>query len=270
MGMIRKIFISYARSDGSGFANDVYSALKRRKSFVPWLDTEDIARGNWRSQLEDLALRVGCWPLLLKSCNGTIRSLTGRRMPLSEAIKHVGRKLKDEGISALDPADDRQRDRAVAVNLELSLSLFDDRRERYLELAIFPEDEPVPLEVAAELWNFSHRAAQELAVEFDDASLAEVTFETHTLKLHDVFRPYARLQLGKRLAKKNLKLLSRWPDVYHLPHTYAWNRLSYHLQQAGEDKRLHKTAWRLSLAESQARCSGCDAVALRLSLCRGG
>ena len=55
---------------------------------------------------------------------------------------------------AFDPARDAlERDQAVAATVEASLELLDpDERQRYAELSIFPQDVPIPLERAAELW----------------------------------------------------------------------------------------------------------------------
>jgi hypothetical protein len=58
------------------------------------------------------------------------------------------RRLTIEGPTALDPARPADRTRAVAATVEASLTLLKPGdRDRYLDLAIFPEDIDIPLDV---------------------------------------------------------------------------------------------------------------------------
>ena len=50
-----RIFISYARADGSELANRLFHDLKANDSedFEPWLDQEDLRGGdNWEKHIE--------------------------------------------------------------------------------------------------------------------------------------------------------------------------------------------------------------------------
>jgi hypothetical protein len=59
----------------------------------------------------------------------------------------------DGGITSWDRDSPNDRNAAVAQTLQLSLKrLTAAEQVIYKKLAVFPEDEPIPLQVAHELW----------------------------------------------------------------------------------------------------------------------
>jgi hypothetical protein len=65
----------------------------------------------------------------------------------------VARQLIADGPTSFDPSRPADRGRAVAATVEASLTLLaPPDLERYLDLAIFPEDIDIPLEVLGLLW----------------------------------------------------------------------------------------------------------------------
>jgi hypothetical protein len=100
-----------------------------------------------------LAVAAGRWPVLLNLVNGALRRRVARGQPPGRAAEEIQRLLAAHGPTALDPAQPGDRDRAVAATVEASLAMLGpDGRDRYLDLAIFPEDVDVPLDVLALLW----------------------------------------------------------------------------------------------------------------------
>ena len=64
------------------------------------------------------------------------------------------------------------RNAAVAQTLQLSLKrLTAAEQALYKNLAVFPEDEPIPLPVAAQLWGLGGSNSRRLAVKLATASL---------------------------------------------------------------------------------------------------
>lgn len=102
---------------------------------------------------EQLAAVAGRWPVLLNLVNGLLRRRTGHGQAPGEAAAEIVRKLAAEGPAAFDPARPADRTRAVAATIEASLTLLDPAdRDRYFDLAIFPEDVDIPLDVLRLLW----------------------------------------------------------------------------------------------------------------------
>jgi hypothetical protein len=98
--------------------------------------------------LKALAARLGEWAQLLKLVNGFLRNRVGHGEALSTAIINVNRRLDEKGLVAFDARNEGDRTSAVARTIEVSLGLLDDTgRARFGELAVFPEDVDVPVDV---------------------------------------------------------------------------------------------------------------------------
>src|SRR5262249_21956019 len=110
-----------------------------------------------------LAHRLGEWPLLLKLAAAAISQRTERGAALENVLAYVNSALLQGGVTVLDRKSETDRHAAVASTIEASLNLFDaEERQRYAELAVFPEDEPAPLQVIAELWHLDEFEAERL------------------------------------------------------------------------------------------------------------
>ena len=96
--------------------------------------------GGRATQIAALAARLGEWPVLLKLVNGTLRERVGAGEKLEEAVAYVNEDLSENGLTAFDEEDARQRDRAVAATVAVSLKAIGTDSVRYEELAIFSED----------------------------------------------------------------------------------------------------------------------------------
>ena len=96
---------------------------------------------------------TGRWPVLLALVNGAARSDVARGADGGEALGDILAALISDGPTVLDVSNPDDRSHAVSATLELSLSrLSATERDRYQELAVFPEDVEVPLTVLARYW----------------------------------------------------------------------------------------------------------------------
>ena len=127
--------------------------------------------------------------------------------------------------------------RALEVSVE-ALSPHD--RDRYLELAVFPEDAAIPVAVLETLWSsvgLSSADARDLVGKFVARSLAQVDTENR-VRLHDLQADYLRHEVSDlcRLhsclvdayATRYLKELAQGPDD-----GYFFQQIPFHLLGAG-------------------------------------
>ena len=188
-----------------------------------------------------LADRLGEWPLLLKLAAAAISQRIERGATVENALTYVHAALERGGVIAFDRKSETDRHAAIASTIGASLNLFgDEERRRYAELAVFPEDESVPLHVIAELWHLDEFEAEQIVEKLANASLVEFDLRVGVVQLHDVLRTYLASTLGAAaLSKAHANLLERWGDLRALPHEYAWRWIGYHLQGAGRQGDLN-------------------------------
>lgn len=215
--------------------------------------------------LAALAGRLGEWPLLIKLVNGALRERAQQGQALPEALAWVGKALDKRGLSFFDARDAAHRDRAVAQTLGLSLAqLGADERARLDDLAVFPEDQVIPLATLARYW---HRTGA--LDEFDAEALAERLHRLSLLldfdparrhiRLHDVIRRFLLERLGDQMAIRHGALLEAlrpdtgdWAD---LPpgEPYLWDTLAQHLLAAGRADELRRTVADLHYLAAKTR-----------------
>jgi hypothetical protein len=186
-----------------------------------------------------LASQLGHWPVLLRLANRALRQRVNvQKTALPKALDAVERDLTRKGVLAFDPAHSAvERDQAVAATVEASLELLDaDERQRFTELAIFPQGVPIPLARAAELWQLTSGLPSDVAEELitrrlDPLSFLDYNGESETLHLHDMLRRYAAAKLpGKALL--HMRLVTRWGDQPSKSDAYAWRWLAFHRAEA--------------------------------------
>ncbi|MBB5071031.1 WD40 repeat protein [Saccharopolyspora gloriosae] len=212
---------------------------------------------------EPLLARTGGWPVLMTLANRAVRKYLQRGLPVPEATKRVGDRLAAKGPTALDITNANQRSLAVAATVEVSLSLLAEENhhllERFLELAVFPEDAVIPQRTLEVFWG--HTAGlddddvEQLCMQLDDLSLVQgySLNATPRLQLHDVIGDYLRHRAGLRLTYYHRSLLdahraeltrtngtTAW---WELPRSepYLWRTLSHHLHHADRNEELDTT-----------------------------
>ncbi len=200
------------------------------------LPSSDLEKLPFRS----LAQRLGEWPLLLELANAQLRRRIEKGDDLQHAMEYLQLKLRHQGIVAFDVRRATDRQDAISRSIELSLELLEkDEQSALIQLALFPEDVDIPLEIAQTLWDLDSFAATELVELYDDMSLAQFSTQSASLRLHDVIRAYleTRLEAGQ---EQHGKLADQLETPALTASEYAWHWLPYHLVKAGQYNELRQ------------------------------
>jgi WD40 repeat protein len=226
-----------------------------------------------RAPLTALAARLGEWPLLLKLVNGALRERVLRHgQPLPQALGYVNKALDAKGLTHFDAREASERNAAVATTLGVSLAQLDDKqRERLHELAVFPEDVLVPLDLVAALWKRTGGVdeidAEDLCEWLARLSLLlSLDLTARVVRLHDVVRQFLLGRLGSRVPALHAELLNTgrpasgaWGDL--APDAgYWWSWLFTHLRAADLHDELRRTATDLRYLVHKAQARSALAV----------
>ena len=195
------------------------------------------------AELKTLAARLGEWPLLLKIVNRQLRDLVQKDgLAPERAFREVVEALDAEGLTVFDREDLESRGQAVARTVGASLRrLAGEDVSRFEQLAIFPEDKDIPLQVLEKLWGSGSFATRKLCGHLHDLSLLlRFDRQAGTIRLHDVIRAYLLKKGESHLVEWNGRLLDacrpangRWPDLPR-HESYLWTHLIHHLIGAGQ------------------------------------
>jgi NB-ARC domain/WD domain, G-beta repeat/APAF-1 helical domain len=219
-----------------------------------------------------LASAAGRWPVLLNLINGVLQRWIARGRAPAQAAEEILDMLAALGPRAFDPARPAERARAVEATMEASLSLLSPAdRQRCLDLAIFPEDVHVPLNVLMLLWP---QCRVEAVCEnlFGIGRVADYRLDSPgpRLVVHDVIRAYLltcrsvpeQAEVHRRLIVTASELLPASEETsapwWLLPvHAgYLWRYLPYHLQKADQDDALADLVCDLRWVEAKTRRYG--------------
>ncbi|MBL7551551.1 DUF4062 domain-containing protein [Frankia sp. AgB1.9] len=146
---------------------------------------------------------TGRWPVLLRLVNRALVRMVRDGVPPARAADRVLRRLDRRGPTAFDVTRLEDRNQAVEATLSASVGLLTgDELDRYLELAIFPEDVDIPRYVLEAYWgatgDLSPDEVDDLCQELADLSLV-LAYHRHppALLLQDVLRSYLRIRVGE-------------------------------------------------------------------------
>jgi len=215
----------------------------------------DLPSGH-ETDMTRLAARLSEWPLLLKLVNGALyHRVHNTGQGLAAALLYVNTALDKRGLTVFDARDATQRDQAVEKTLGVSFELLQpDEHTRYGELAVFPEDEDIPLAALENLWNktggLDEFDTDDLCDRFMRLSLL-LNFDLNKrhIRLHDVMREYLIQKRNDTLPILHNQLLEAYyPSNQNIPQwadlspdePYIWNNLAYHLIESGRNEELHK------------------------------
>jgi WD40 repeat protein len=127
--------------------------------------------------------------------------------------------------------------RAIEVSVE---GLESADRERYLDLAVFPEDQPIPEEVLRLLWNLDEVDTRDCMTRLIARSLGTWATGETSLILHDLQRDLIHKRREKDLPGLHLRLVEAWNALPKLPNAYAWRWIAYHLVKAERKDDLYR------------------------------
>lgn len=202
--------------------------------------------------LHPLVKRLGKWPLLLKLANGVLQGRILRGQSFVDALRYVETALDKRGLTSFDARNSNDRNGAVSKTLNVTFELLrPEEYDRYQELAIFPDDVDIPLDVVAHLWRVTGNLS-----EFDTEELCEVLHSlslllrfdpaSRLIRLHDVIRTYLITLIpddGRNLSNLQEQFLDSYEqkDWTRLPTSegYLWHQIAYHLTNANRREELH-------------------------------
>jgi WD40 repeat protein len=230
---------------------------------------------------ERMARLAHGWPILLALANGAIRRQLSSGSSAAAALDDVVRRLETEGPAALDITNADDRSSAVGATIDASTARIDEHtRQRYFELAIFPEDADIPIGLLDRFWAASNSpgsgGARQLCERLADMSL--VTFvpgSSPAVRLHDVIRGYLRNRSGpaglRALNDAFLRAVRPDPQWWRLSpdELYLWRFLGFHLQEAGRHDELAATFTDLRYIAAKLQVLGPVAVEADLTLAPG-
>jgi hypothetical protein len=161
--------------------------------------------------VEQLLAVTGRWPLLLHLANKYLTSVAGISSDVSVTAAKLYKRLRAGGPQAvdelpgeadrgLDVENPRERQRTVQATIQASTSLLTEpEHARFIELAVFAEDEPIPVELVARLWHATaglERLDTDLLIAHLDKQLGLVSVANGAATMHDVVRDVLHHQLG--------------------------------------------------------------------------
>lgn len=174
------------------------------------------------------------------------------------ALSMLGARARKGGSEWARIVDALDRGKAERVSLKLSdyryanlyettqvsiESLPEEFQLRYLDLAVFPANTPIPQKVLETLWGLTGDDVDELVESWVEASLAS-RVETQIV-LHDLQLDYVRKKAGD-----TRDLHRRLLDAYRIKAAYDWpsgpddgyyfSQLKYHMLEAGETIELRR------------------------------
>ncbi len=237
---------------------------------------------------------TGRWPLLLRLVNKILADQAQLHPDIATAAEDLLDRLRRDGAlqvdqltgaasQQLDVGDPDQRQRAVRATIQASTSLLSAaEHERLAELAVFAEDETIPVTLITALWQatggLDRMATGALCARLADLALLTLVpggSGDGAVTMHDVVRDFLREELGStRLAQLHQVLLNAaaegLPTVaaaagggmvsgwWELPETarYLQEHLIEHLLAAGRPSQAEAIAADLRWAGVRLQASG--------------
>ncbi|MBF6614759.1 MAG: TIR domain-containing protein, partial [Chloroflexi bacterium] len=225
--------------------------------------------------------QLGCWPLLVSLARGMLTNQVKRLKKTPEqALALVEQAYNDRGMAAFHLGDRIERQRTADACLEVNLRQLEkwapphyQARQRYQELAVFPEDMDIPLTTLQAYWQGTGGLhtweAEDLCLRLVDLSLLlPWNPKQGAVRLHDVLRNYLIQRAGVDLPALHARLLdayqrvlglARWADLPR-SEAYLWQHLILHLCQAGHDEALQTTLADLGYLARKALYVGVSAL----------
>jgi len=238
--------------------------------------------------------KTGRWPLLLRLVNKILADQAQLQPDIAAAARDLLSRLRRGGAlqvdqltgaagQQLDVSDPDQRQQAVRTAIQASTSLLSAaEHDRLAELAVFAEDETIPVTLIAALWQatggLDRMATGALCARL--ANLALLTLipggDGGAVTVHDVIRDFLREELGSaRLAQLHQVLLDTAaqglpiaaaaaadggtvPAWWELPGTgrYLREHLIEHLLAAGRVDQAEEVAADLRWVGARLQASG--------------
>ncbi|MFF8383355.1 NB-ARC domain-containing protein [Streptomyces kanasensis] len=215
---------------------------------------------------------TGRWALLLRLTNRLIARQVATGADAAAAARGMLERLWAEGPAigeappqALDLDDPVRRSRAVRATIEAGTTLLPEGGDlRLAELAVFVEDESIPVPIVALLWQatggLTEPQARDLCARLDRLSLVSLTPEHGgRITLHDVLRDYLRSRVEPaELRRLNAVLVDAAlpADPLAVREGYLLDHTVEHLVAAGQVDRAERIAGDIHWIEARLHQRG--------------
>jgi WD40 repeat protein len=232
------------------------------------------------AMVQALAKATGGWPLLQALVNGQVRKRIVRGETETSALDWAARTLKRAGPAGLDINNPADRTKAVSATLQASLDLLDPQEiDRYIELAIFPQNVQVPLPVLTRYWHAAGGWDRERVDAFcdllaDSSLLADYRLDPPVprITIHDVIREWLIHRARDRVGGWHKTLLDAHRELarnaegevqwWRLPRRqeYLWSWVPMHLYEAGLTDELRFLLQEPMWVLGKLRANGVDGL----------
>ncbi|MBK9745771.1 MAG: TIR domain-containing protein [Chloroflexi bacterium] len=140
----------------------------------------------------------------------------GRGKKLPAVLIDVDERLIAYGVSAFQPENPDEREKAFGRTLEVGIErLIPAEQSRFRDLGIFPDDIPIPLTTLAALWGMKPLPVRDFCEQLAKSSLVQ-DYDEQALTLHDITLKYLRNTLIDPAAVHR-RLLDGWGICIHCP-----------------------------------------------------
>lgn len=210
--------------------------------------TVGLKREGLPDEAREIIAECGRLPLAVALCGGMLKSGVPWRAVLDALREHDLEYISDEYRT-----EDQHENLWKAMEVSV-LALSEDERVRFAELAVFPNDGPIPEAAILSLWGrgekgLSERWAQKLLVKLKDRSLITLdrppdraADRVGDVSIHDILFAFAN-QLAKKLTGDKQAQHARLVEAYaeRCPNGWAdgpndgyfFTHLFHHLNEAG-------------------------------------
>jgi WD40 repeat protein len=232
---------------------DVLSPSDALKMLVEWVGEKGPDK--LPAEATEVAKECGYLPLALATIGAMIQL-----KPAAIGWKDALTRLRRADLEAIRRAFPTYPYPDLIGSIEVSIgALREPDRERYLDLAVFPEDQPIPEEALRVLWNLEELDTRDCMARLVARSLATWVTEGTSLKLHDLQGDLIYKRRENDLPGLHLRLVEAWNALPKLD-SYAWRWVAYHLVKAGRKGDLRQLL--LDFSYLQAKLTATDANAL--------
>src|SRR5271165_1125775 len=230
---------------------DVLPPSEALEMLAEWAGQKDA--NNLPSEAAEVAKECGYLPLALAIIGAMICLRPTAWKDAFSRLRHADLEAVKRNFPGY-PYPDLLRAIEIGVEGLESADLY-----RYLNLAVFPEDQQIPEEVLRLLWNLGDLDTRDCMQRLVARSLATWATGETSLFLHDLQADVIRKRREKDLPALHLRLVEAWDGLPKLD-SYAWRWAAYHLVQAGRNDDLRRLLLNFNYLE--AKLTATDANAL--------
>jgi WD40 repeat protein len=204
----------------------------------------------------EVARECGYLPLALAMIGAMVRLRP-------TAWKDALTRLRRSDLGAIKRAFPGYRYPDLLRAIEISIDALDPADgERYLDLAVFPEDQPIPEGPLAILWKLEEldtRACMTRLIARSLASKSELR-GSEALMLHDLQRDLIHKRREKQLPSLHSQLVDSWGELNKLADPYAWRWVTRHLKEARRTVELRELLFNFDWLQGKLKFTDVNAL----------